>query len=265
MTSLADDWLTTGWVWLQQPAHTLSQRPALYLLNPWRKRPGWADGNWQFSPIVASYLPFLHLLLADILNILFYLFGCAGSWVFPGGSEGKESATVRETWVQPLGQEDAQEEDIATHSGILAWKIPGTEEPGELHLKGSQRVRHNRIHWACSALVAAHRVFDFHCGMWIFVSFFSAVARGIFSCDIWVLSCNMWDPVPCTGIEPGPTALGAWSSSHWTTREVPVISWSCRHGFYPKKPKRHLHLQPAPAILHIWPSVRKSYAGDSQV
>ena len=92
VTSLADDSLTTGWIWLHQPAHTLPQRPALCLLNPWKKRPGWADGNWQFSPIVASNLPFLHLLLADILNILFYLFGCAGSWVFPGGLEGKESA-----------------------------------------------------------------------------------------------------------------------------------------------------------------------------
>ena len=56
------------------------------------------------------------------------------------------SATVWETWVQSLGQEDPQEEDTATHSSILAWKIPGTEEPGELHFKGSQRVRHNRIH-----------------------------------------------------------------------------------------------------------------------
>ena len=38
--------------------------------------------------------------------------------------------------VQPLGQEDPQEEEMAPHSSILAWKIPWTEEPGGLHLWG---------------------------------------------------------------------------------------------------------------------------------
>ena len=42
-----------------------------------------------------------------------------------------------------LGQEDSLEEDMATHCSILAWKIPWTEEPGELQSTGSQRVRHN--------------------------------------------------------------------------------------------------------------------------
>ena len=36
-------------------------------------------------------------------------------------------------------------------------------------------------------------------------------------------SCSMWDLVPWTEIKPGPPALGTWSLSHWTTREVPVI------------------------------------------
>ena len=39
---------------------------------------------------------------------------------------------TQETWVQSLGQEDTLEQEIATHSSILTWKIPGTEEPGEL-------------------------------------------------------------------------------------------------------------------------------------
>ena len=39
---------------------------------------------------------------------------------------------MQETWVQPLVQEDALEEEMATHSSILAWKIPQTEEPGTL-------------------------------------------------------------------------------------------------------------------------------------
>ena len=39
---------------------------------------------------------------------------------------------TKDTWVQSLGQEDPLEEDIATHSSILAWEIPWTEEPGGL-------------------------------------------------------------------------------------------------------------------------------------
>ena len=45
-----------------------------------------------------------------------------------------------ETWVQSLGQEDPLEKEMATHSSILAWKIPWTEEPGGLQFMGSQTV-----------------------------------------------------------------------------------------------------------------------------
>ena len=50
---------------------------------------------------------------------------------------------MKETWVQPLGGEDPLEEGMATHSSILAWRIPWTEEPGGLQSVGSQRVRHD--------------------------------------------------------------------------------------------------------------------------
>ena len=45
------------------------------------------------------------------------------------------------TWVQSLSQEDPLERGMATHSSILAWRIPWTEEPGRLQSMGSQRVR----------------------------------------------------------------------------------------------------------------------------
>jgi len=48
-----------------------------------------------------------------------------------------------ETWVQSLVQEDLLEKEMATHSSILAWKIPSTEEPGRLQSMGSQRVRYD--------------------------------------------------------------------------------------------------------------------------
>ena len=50
---------------------------------------------------------------------------------------------TQEMQVGSQGREDPLEEDMETHSRILAWKIPGTEEPGGLQTMGSQRVRHD--------------------------------------------------------------------------------------------------------------------------
>ena len=50
---------------------------------------------------------------------------------------------VWETQVRSLGQEDPLEKETATHSNILAWRIPWVEEPGRLQSMGSQRVGHN--------------------------------------------------------------------------------------------------------------------------
>jgi len=46
---------------------------------------------------------------------------------------------MQETWVQSQGWEDPLEKEMATHSSILVWRIPCTEEPGEAHSMGSQR------------------------------------------------------------------------------------------------------------------------------
>ena len=54
---------------------------------------------------------------------------------------------MQETWVQSLGQEDPLEKEMATHSSILAWKIPWIEDPGRIQSMGSQRVGHD---WATS-------------------------------------------------------------------------------------------------------------------
>ena len=51
--------------------------------------------------------------------------------------------TMQETWVRPLGREDLLEKEMATHSSILAWKIPWMEEPGRVQSMGSQRVGHD--------------------------------------------------------------------------------------------------------------------------
>ena len=75
----------------------------------------------------------------------------------PRGCSGKEPACQRRrTWVWFLSWEDPLEEEMATHSSILAWRIPWTEEPGGLQSTGSQRVGHD---WAAKHTTLG----DSHC------------------------------------------------------------------------------------------------------
>ena len=78
-------------------------------------------------------------------------------WDFPGGSVVKNLPAMWETWVQPLSQKDPLDKEMATHSSILTWRVPWTEEPGGLQSKGSQsqtRLRdcHLRFLWWCGVL-----------------------------------------------------------------------------------------------------------------
>ena len=66
-----------------------------------------------------------------------------GIWDFPGGSVGEESACNEGDPVRSLGREDPLEKGMSTHSSILVWRIPWTEEPGGLQSIGSERVGHD--------------------------------------------------------------------------------------------------------------------------
>ena len=55
----------------------------------------------------------------------------------------KKLPAMQDTWVHSLGWEDCLEKEMATHSGILAWRILWTEEPGRLQSMGSQKVGHD--------------------------------------------------------------------------------------------------------------------------
>ena len=62
----------------------------------------------------------------------------------------KNRPKMQETWIQSLGREDNLEKEIATHSSLLVWRIPWTEEPGELQSMGLQRVKHDlRVNTVC--------------------------------------------------------------------------------------------------------------------
>ena len=83
----------------------------------------------------------------DVKQNAIFLVAALESSNLPGGSVVKNPpinvGDLQETRVLSLGQEDPLEEEMATHSNILAWKIPWTEEPGGLQSMGSQRVGHN--------------------------------------------------------------------------------------------------------------------------
>ena len=55
----------------------------------------------------------------------------------------KNRPAMQETWAQSLGREDSPEKRMPTHSSILAWRVPWTEEPGGPQSMGSQRVEHD--------------------------------------------------------------------------------------------------------------------------
>ena len=75
---------------------------------------------------------------------------------FPSSSVVKNPPAMQVTWVRSLGWEDPLEKEMATHSGILAWEIPWTEEPGGLQSMGSKEsdttVTNTHTH-ACRAKV----------------------------------------------------------------------------------------------------------------
>ena len=73
----------------------------------------------------------------DLVNLLLYLRASLVVQMV------RRLSAMLETWVQSLGWEDSLEKEMATHSSILAWKIPWTEEPGGLQSMGLQRVRHD--------------------------------------------------------------------------------------------------------------------------
>ena len=100
-------------------------------------RNGRTAKNWQENSVSSYYL---HMERQGEGGI-----NTASRFRFPGGSGSQESACNVETQVWPLGQEDPLKKEMATHSSVLAWRIPWTEEPGGLQSKRSQRAGHDWV------------------------------------------------------------------------------------------------------------------------
>ena len=87
-------------------------------------------GNFQYFVIMNKSATNLFLFFFFWQKYPKYLGENLGAWGFPGGSVVKNPPAVQKTWVWSLGWEDPLEKEMETHSSILAWEIPWTEEPG---------------------------------------------------------------------------------------------------------------------------------------
>ena len=115
----------------------------------------------------------------------------------------------------------ALEKEMATHSSVLAWRIPGTGQPGGLPSLGSHRVGHN---WSDLADLAAVVILHYYLN-----SLMTYAVEHLFTCLSsayvlwWGFVCVFWlhqavcgISVPWPGIEPRPLAVKVWSSNHWS-------------------------------------------------
>ena len=90
----------------------------------------------------------------------------------------KNQPAMREIWVRSLGWEDPLEKEMATHSSILAWRTPWTEEPGGLQSTGSQRIGHN---WTSDLTVVSLILILIFILMCHLNAFYSAITLCVFS------------------------------------------------------------------------------------
>ena len=102
---------------------------------------------WNWAAGIAFI--FLRLILCPLLCLLLFPPNLKAVFSFLWASlvaqRLKHLPAMRETWVRSLDQEDPLEKEMATHSSILAWRIPWTEVPGGLQSMGSQRIGHDWV------------------------------------------------------------------------------------------------------------------------
>ena len=147
---------------------------------------------------------------------------------FPGGTSGKElSANAGDTRDAGsiLGQEDPLEKGMATHSSILAWRNPWTEEPGGLQSMGSQRVRHDWSSWA-----HMHpNIYLFKVYNWMIFNIFTRVCDH--HCLVWFTFLNDSSGCCVDGMEWGEEAPSGKPNGSWTKAAVVMGEHRCFWGF----------------------------------
>ena len=150
------------------------------LLRQWRRTRLLSHLGWNQNPsgrtrppafLPSLSLPLLHCRWQTLLAVdqvpeaaFHYILGHSGASLV--SQMVKNLPAMQETWVLFLGREDPLEKETATHSSILAWEIPRTEEAGRLQSTGSKKVRHDQatntwhsiLHYIANVTRAAYKL-----------------------------------------------------------------------------------------------------------
>ena len=177
-------------------------------------------------------------------------------WASLGAQMVKNPPAMQETWVKFLGQEDPLAKGMATHSSILAWRIPWIEKPGRLQALGLQRVRH---YWVANTFTFIY--FYIYRKLWVLTNN-SNLVFSLF--QLWetqipealsvqsLLSSQILRCVP----EDSPFSSDTCARSHPCT-DVLLI----QHGFWhPHRALKHSPLQTSCSTLRMqvylgWPQL----------
>ena len=140
---------------------------------------------------------------------------------FPDGSVVKNPPAKQETQVQSLGWEDPMENEMTTHSSILAWGIPWTEEPGGLQSIGSKTVGHNlvKVPQSCLTLCdhmdyTAHEILQARILEWVAFPFSMGSSQPRDQTQVSTLKADSL-PAESQG-KPKNTGMGSLSLLQWT-------------------------------------------------
>ena len=151
---------------------------------------------------------------------------------FPGGISGNEPACQcrrhKETRVQYLGQEDSLEEHMATHSSILAWRSPWTEQPGGLQSIGLQRVGHD---WVTNTLFYIH---TYICVLYIYTQYIYihthtiCLQHGRAGFNPWIRKISWrraWQPLHYSCLENPHGRRSLVGCSPWGCKQSEATEW----------------------------------------
>ena len=139
---------------------------------------------------------------------------------------------MKETRVPTPARKDPLEKEIATHSSILAWRIPWTEEPGGLQSMGSQRVRHNSTHHAFTVIYRKYSIV----GMILFI-------LSLYCCLVTESCLTLCNPMDCR--LPGSSVHGI--------SQAGILEWfgiSFSRGS--SQPRDSTHVLHCRQILYHW-------------
>ena len=148
---------------------------------------------------------------------------------------------MQETWVPSLSWEDTLEKETATHSSIIAWRIPWTEQPGRLQSTGSQRVGHA---WAHIGNVCVHT----HIDTCVCICVYKYIHRHVYVCMcVYTHMCTRVCVCVCVSVHADPhTNDSVFETSTLISflggSDSPKLSGTLNHSRWVPSISRHKHM-----------------------